>query len=200
MAGTVRPATTSDIAELARVLGSAFADDPVFAWLLPDPTTRAERLATMFGTMVRHQFLASVDVAFDDSGTMVGVAGWAPPGDWAPSALTQLRMLPGLVRAMRGRTFVSARVAERMARHHPGDPHWYLAFVGTLPTARGRGYGHALLAPRLAHCDAVACPSYLESSKPENIPYYQRFGYEVEGELDITDGGPPVWPMWREPG
>ncbi|WP_216894146.1 GNAT family N-acetyltransferase [Nocardia alni] len=199
MAGTVRPATTSDIAELARVLGSAFADDPVFAWLLPDSTTRVRRLTTMFGTMARHQFLDTVDVVFDDAGVMVGAAGWAPPGRWAPSGLTQLRMAPALARALRGRTLVSARVADRMAQHHPDDPHWYLAFVGTLPTARGRGYGQALLAPRLAHCDAVASPAYLESSKPDNIPYYQRFGYEVQSELDITDGGPPLWPMWRAP-
>lgn len=198
---TVRRATRHDVPELARVLGLAFADDPVFSWLLPDPATRAQRTAHMFAAMARHQFLAfdGVDVVLDDTGAIVGAAGWAPPRAWAPSGLAQLRAIPGLVRAFRSRLRVAAQVAERMARHHPADPAWYLAFVGTLPTARGRGFGHALLAPRLEHCDEHAAPSYLESSKAENVPYYERFGYRTTDELDVTDGGPPLWPMWRTP-
>ncbi|MGF6883509.1 GNAT superfamily N-acetyltransferase [Nocardia sp. GAS34] len=197
----VRAATRSDVPELARVLGLAFADDPVIGWLIPDPTTRAERAARLFAAQVRHQFLAAgaVDVAIDDAGAMAGVAVWAPPGIWTPSAWTQLRMLPGLWRGFRGGLATAARLADRMARHHPTEPHWYLAFLGTLPTARGRGFGHALLAPRLEYCDEVGAASYLESSKPENVPYYERFGYESDGELDLTEGGPPMWPMWRAP-
>lgn len=197
----MRTATRSDVPELARVLGLAFADDPIIGWLIPDPATRAERAAQLFAAQVRHQFLAAgaVDVTFDDAGAMAGVAIWAPPGDWTPSAWTQLRMVPGLWRGFRGRLATAARLADRMARHHPTEPHWYLAFVGTLPTSRGRGFGHALLAPRLKYCDEVGTASYLESSKPENVPYYERFGYEADGELDLAEGGPPMWPMWRAP-
>ena len=136
----------------------------------------------------------------DDQGAIAGAAVWAPPdGDSTPSALAQLRMVPGLFRAFRGRLQVAAQLAEGMARHHPTEPHWYLAFIGTLPTARGRGFGQALLSKRLTHCDEVGAASYLESSKPENVPYYERFGYQADGELDLTGGGPPMWPMWRNP-
>jgi ribosomal protein S18 acetylase RimI-like enzyme len=198
---SVRPATASDVPELARVLGAAFADDPIIGWLIPAERTRARRAAHMFAAMVRHQFLPAggVDAAFDETGRMLGAAVWAPPGAGQTSALPQLRMLPGIVRAFRGRTRAGGEMAERMAEHHPTEPHWYLAFIGTHPDARGRGFGHALLAPRLAHCDRTACPSYLESSKEQNIAYYERFGYDLTGELDLTDGGPPMWPMWRTP-
>ena len=43
----VRPARKADVRELARVLGRAFQEDPVMAWILPDATARAERLPTM---------------------------------------------------------------------------------------------------------------------------------------------------------
>lgn len=202
MQGIVRAATRSDIPELARVLGLAFADDPIIGWLIPGAETRAERAAVMFATMVRRQFLAlgAVDVVVDDAGAIAGAAVWAPSGgDSTPSALAQLRMMPGLFRAFRGKLQVAARLAEGMARHHPTEPHWYLAFIGTLPAARGRGFGQALLSERLTHCDEVGAASYLESSKPENVPYYERFGYRADGELDLTGGGPPMWPMWRDP-
>ena len=31
---------------------------------------------------------------------------------------------------------------------------------------------------RLDRCDAEHAPAYLESSKPDNVPYYLRFGFE----------------------
>ena len=49
---------------------------------------------------------------------------------------------------------------------------------------------------RLDRCDAEHAPAYLESSKPDNVPYYQRFGFEITGEI-TPPGGPTLIPMWR---
>ena len=35
-------------------------------------------------------------------------------------------------------------------------------------------------------------------SKPENLPYYEGFGFGVSGRIDLPDG-PALWPMWRDP-
>ncbi|NNH68876.1 GNAT family N-acetyltransferase [Nocardia uniformis] len=198
---TVRPALTSDIPELGRVLGIAFADDPVMTWSIPDATSRPRRAAIAFATLTRLQFIqhGGVEVAEDDTGAIVGAAVWAPPGQWHTSNATILRAMPHLVRAFGLRTPRAARMSDRMAAAHPRDPHWYLAFIGTLPTARGRGYGRALMSSRLDRCDAEGVPAYLESSKPDNVPYYERFGFEKTGDLDVTKGGPLMWPMWRTP-
>ncbi|MBF6180753.1 GNAT family N-acetyltransferase [Nocardia otitidiscaviarum] len=198
---TVRPATDSDIPELARVLGIAFLDDPVATYFVPDAGVRADRMALMYATLTRTHFLryGGVDVVEDDAGTIVGAAVWAPPGHWHASTAATLRAAPNMIRAFRGRIRLAGRMAERMADVHPREPHWYLAFIGTLPTARGRGYGQALLNSRLDRCDAEGVPAYLESSKAENVPYYERFGFVQTAEHDFTDGGPLVWSMWREP-
>ena len=53
------------------------------------------------------------------------------------------------------------------------------------------------MAPILARCDDERLPAYLESSKEQNIPFYERHGFRVQQELEIA-GGPTLWAMVRE--
>ncbi len=185
---------------MARVLGRAFHDDPVITWLQPDPERRTAALPGLFGALARHHFLPGrgVEVATSDDG-IGGVALWDPPGRWQQSPREQIAMLPAVLRAVRGRLAVSRIVTDLMKENHPEEPHWYLAVLGSDPTVRGTGFGRALMQSRLQRCDAEFAPAYLESSNPDNVPYYERFGFEVTGEIVVPDGGPTLWPMWRRP-
>jgi predicted N-acetyltransferase YhbS len=71
--------------------------------------------------------------------------------------------------------------------------------IGSDPTVRGKGFGQALMRSRLDRVDAEHAPAYLESTKHENVPYYQRFGFTVTREIVLSNGGPTMWAMWREP-
>jgi GNAT superfamily N-acetyltransferase len=200
----VRPARKGDVRELARTLARAFYDDPVTAWLVPEEKARTAKLARLFATMTRHHHMArgGVEVAGapDKPDGAIGAAAlWDPPDQWQETQRAQLAMTPTFIRvfglnSMRGRT-----LQETMKRAHPEEPHWYLAVIGSDPTVRGQGFGQALMRSRLDRCDAEHCPAYLESSKPENLPYYMRFGFTVTGEIRMPNGGPTLWPMWREP-
>jgi GNAT superfamily N-acetyltransferase len=195
-----RPARKADIAKLSRVLGRAFFDDPVTAWMLPDEKARPTRLPRLFATLTRHHHLAGggVEVACDGPG--IGAAAlWDPPNRWKQSARAQLAMLPSVLRTFGYRAVAARDVIELMNRHHPEEPHWYLAVIGSDTTVRGKGFGQALMRSRLDRVDAEHAPAYLDSSKAENVPYYQRFGFEVTGEVVVPDGGPTLWPMWRKP-
>jgi GNAT superfamily N-acetyltransferase len=200
VAPQARPARKADIRELSRTLARAFFDDPVMIWLLPDAEARTAQLNRLFATMTRHHHLArgGVEVACDGPG--VGAAAlWDPPNQWRETRLAELAMTPTFIgvfglRSMRGRA-----VQEAMKRAHPEEPHWYLAVIGSDPTVRGHGFGQALMRSRLDRCDAEYCPAYLESSKPENVPYYERFGFTVTREIELPDDGPTLWAMWRHP-
>jgi ribosomal protein S18 acetylase RimI-like enzyme len=196
----VAPARKADVRELSRTLGRAFYDDPVMIWMLPDATARAQGLPRMFATMTRHHFLRGGGAEVASRQSTIGAAAlWDPPGAWKESRLEELLMMPGFIWAFRSRASVGEEVAETMKRVHPQEPHWYLAVIGSAPTVRGSGFGQALMHSRLDRVDAEHAPAYLESTKPDNIPYYQRFGFDVTGEIVLPNGGPTMWPMWRNP-
>jgi len=198
---TVRAARKGDVTELSGTLARAFSDDPVMTWILPTARSRSRRLRPMFATMTRHHFLAGggVEVAVLDGKTILGATLWDPPGQWKQSAREERRMVPGFTWAFRLRAPVVEKVLQMLKQNHPEEPHWYLGFIGSDPTIRGTGFGHALMRSGLDRCDAEHAPAYLESSNRENVPYYQRFGFEVMGQLKIPGGGPTMWPMWRDP-
>jgi GNAT superfamily N-acetyltransferase len=195
-----RPARKADIPALARVLDRAFYDDPVITWMLPDEKTRPARLRRLFASLTRHHHFAGggVEVACDGPG-IAAAALWDPPNRWKHSPREQVAMLPSIFRAFGYRAAAARYVIELMKRRHPEEPHWYLAVIGSDINARGRGFGQALMHSRLDRCDAEHCPAYLESSKLDNVPYYERFGFTVIGELMLPNGGPTLWPMWRAP-
>jgi GNAT superfamily N-acetyltransferase len=196
----VRPPRKTEVRSLGRTLGRAFYDDPVMRWMLPADGRRAKGLPRIFAAMTRHHFLAGggVEVALR-SGEIGAAALWDPPGSWKQTPREEFKMMPSFLLAMGARTARGRQLAELMKKQHPEEPHWYLAVIGSDPSVRGGGFGQALMRSRLDRVDAEHAPAYLESSKSDNIAYYERFGFEVTGEITLPDGGPPMWPMWRQP-
>jgi len=200
MAPQVRPARKDDVRELSRTLARAFYDDPVMIWLLPDEQPRTGQLYRLFATMTRHHHLARGGVELGCDGPGIGAAAlWDPPNEWEETRWAQLAMTPTFIRVFGARSMRGRAVQELMKREHPEEPHWYLGVIGSDPSVRGKGFGQALMRSRLDRVDAEHAPAYLESTKPENLPYYQRFGFEVTGEIVLPDEGPTMWPMWRQP-
>jgi GNAT superfamily N-acetyltransferase len=198
-----RPAQKADISELSHALGRAFYDDPVSEWIMPEGRTRAANLRRFFATVTRHHHFAGGGVEVASDGSTIGAAAlWDPPGRWKQSSREQLMMLPSFILGFGFRLSVGRKLGDllnRMKQQHPEEPHWYLAVIGSDTSVRGKGYGQALMNSRLDRVDAEHAPAYLESSKAENVPYYQRFGFEVTGEIVLPNGGPTLWPMWRAP-
>jgi ribosomal protein S18 acetylase RimI-like enzyme len=195
----VRCAQKSDVRALSTTLGRAFYEDPIMKWMLPNDRQRAKGLPRMFAAMTRHHFLAGGGCEIAQHGSIGAAALWDPPGRWNQSGLLELRMMPSFIWAFGRRAPAARQVGELMKKTHPEEPHWYLAVIGSDPTVRGGGFGQALMRSRLDRCDAEHAPAYLESSNPDNVPYYTRFGFELTGEIKLPDGGPSMWPMWRSP-
>lgn len=196
----VRPPNKADVKRLAAVLGRAFHDDPVMSWILSDDARRAKALPRLFSAITRHHFLAGGGAELAVRGGEIGAAAlWDGPGRWKQTPREELRMLPTMVLAFGRDMRRGQQVVELMKAHHPEEPHWYLAVIGSDPTVRGGGFGHSLMRSRLERVDAEHAPAYLESSNPDNVPYYMRFGFEVTGEIVLPNGGPTLTPMWRAP-
>lgn len=50
----------------------------------------------------------------------------------------------------------------------------------------------------LQQCDRDRFSADLESSKPENIPFYERHGFELLDQIQVGTS-PPIFPMLRQP-
>jgi GNAT superfamily N-acetyltransferase len=193
-----RPATRADIGTLSKTLGRAFFDDPVMSWMLPDADLRRRKLHRLFGSLTRHHHFALGGVEVAPHADGIGAASlWDPPGEWKTTRAEELRAMPGLFLAFGRSLRRGLEVEELMKKAHPEEPHWYLAVIGSDPDVRGKGFGQVLMRSRLDRCDAEHAPAYLESSNPVNVPYYQRFGFEITGEITLPNGGPKLIPMWR---
>ncbi|MFJ7262839.1 GNAT family N-acetyltransferase [Streptomyces globosus] len=199
----IRRARPDEARTVAGLLALAFADDPVMAWMVPGGgPDQMRRIALYFRLAQRQQRPreGAVRVAATQDGRLLAAALWSGPGRWRAPAVREWAAMPRYVRVFGPRGLGrAAEVQECLHRAHPEEPHWYLPTVGTDPHARGAGVGSALVREQLAHCDRLGEAAYLESSKASNVPFYERFGFRVAGEIRLPDGGPVLWPMWRDP-
>ena len=195
--GEVRRAKPEEYRPLAAALARAFFDDPVTSWVCRPDRLRPRTLQRFFGARVRQ--LGKHGEIWTTDG-LTGAAVWAPPERWKTTAGEDVEL---------ARCLLHPRLAWRLpmvtygllgmeGKHPQQPPHWYLAILGTDPSAQGQGLGSAMLGPVLEECDRDGVPAYLESSKERNIDFYGRHGFRVTDELQLPRG-PRIWPMWRDP-
>jgi len=179
------------------MLARAFLDDPVARWACRPEALRPTMLERFHATRLE-QLLAHEEVW--TTGELASAALWAPPKRWKLTPSQDAALARGLLhpRLIVRLPLIVPGLLAIQRRHPSSPPHWYLAVLGTDPSAQGQGLGSAALAPVLEQCDADRVAAYLESSKERNIDFYARHGFRVTGELRLPRG-PVVWPMWREP-
>jgi ribosomal protein S18 acetylase RimI-like enzyme len=191
----VYKASPGDVSRIAATLGRAFFDDPVFRWASPDPDRRRALLPAFFA------LFAETLQRYDEihvTGLGTGAALWVPPGG-APVPDDLAAEFGRSVLAMSGtdaeRLF---EISELIEAHHPPGSYYLLQFIGVEPAGQGRGLGSQLLAHMLERCDREGVRAYLDATSEDNKRFYERHGFRASGEY-APAGGPPVWPMWREP-
>ncbi|HSJ18013.1 MAG TPA: GNAT family N-acetyltransferase [Solirubrobacterales bacterium] len=128
-------------------------------------------------------------------GTLVGVTGVAPPGTCQPTGRQRLRMLPTM--AMLGPRTASrvVRWVSTWAERDPDEPHVHLGPLAVDAPVQGQGIGSAIMREHCRRLDEAGEVGYLETDKPDNVRFYERFGYEVVGEQAVI--GVPNWFMRR---
>ncbi len=196
---TVRPAAAADRAAVSGVLAHAFVADPALAYVFPDASRRADRLAHFFDLITATEAdPALTDLALGPDGAPVAAAIWRAPGTWKTPASTMFAHAWPMLRTFGTALPRALALQAALEAHHPATPHWYLEFAGCVPTLHGRGYGGAAIRARLAHCDAGGHAAALETAKESNLALYRSLGFEVTDSFTVPRG-PMFWSMWREP-
>ena len=197
IAADIRKATAADRPKLTAAMARAFDDDPIANWFAAQDKRRSRRIYDFMD--VAYQITAPGGELYTTD-NLEGGAYWSPPGKWKMGILQQLRLLPAVVRTASVRRVPAVMGGlNAVEKKHPHEPHYYLLAVGVEPELQGRSIGTQLMRPILERCDREGIPAYLESSKEQNVPLYERNGFKVTEEMVVPNGGPKIWLMWRDP-
>lgn len=196
---SIEPLSVDAVPAAGVMLARAFVDDPFFAYMDPDPTTRFDRVRWYLQAHTHACVL--LGSAYVTAGDIRGIALWIPRGQaYGP----EIERASGL--ADRPAVFgpeVEARMAA-LGRAFSGavhevapEPHHYLSILGVDPDHQGQGIGGALLRPMLQRADHEGAVCYLETTRPQNVPFYERHGF-VAGTKRHAESI-QFWPFRRDP-
>jgi GNAT superfamily N-acetyltransferase len=193
-----RIATEADHDAVVATIAAAFDDDPLWAWMFPDPRQRSRQQATMFGFYVESALPNSSVLMVDDRASAAVV--YTPPGKPELSEEIEAKVEPFVIDELGAEAPARLETLERFEAATPDHtPFYYVSLLGTHPDARGKGLGMGLLDEICARADAEGRPVYLESSNPLNTPRYERRGFRRHTDFWTPGQEHVVTTMWREP-
>jgi GNAT superfamily N-acetyltransferase len=221
----VRTAISADFPGVADAMSSAFFDNPITLWHVPDESRRLDVMRDFFTVLLENVYarfgLVYTNVGEAASGALL----------IGHEAQQDRRRVPGLP-LLECRTCNRPRARSRLPRdmivppdtsaeldrasavvfgdfprtfelfdlfnaHHPQEPHYYLQFIGVRPRCQGTGIGSALLRVIIDRCDLEGVAAYLEADERSKL-LYAKHGFEAFAEIRLPEG-PSFWPMWRAP-
>jgi GNAT superfamily N-acetyltransferase len=191
----VRRAAPDELGSVTALLSEAFMHAELAAWLVPSLNERDKIYPAYFGLQVEHAgSYGTVEVTDDLCGAALWYVRDGSPVPEFPDHAARLAEITGR-HAPRFAALESA-----LAAHHPDTvSHHHLALLGVQPECQKSGYGTRLLNHHHAELDATGMPSYLEATGARTRQIYARRGYRPRPLYTAGFGGPPLFPMWREP-
>lgn len=192
---TVRNLSIGEHAIIGDIIADSFADDPVALWVFGGQSGIKHYITKI---AKKHYLQKGSGYVMDDES---GGALWLPPG--IKKKLPLIKSIDIALPMIKHGGFKSIPrglfVDNALCHVKPDTPHYFLFAIGTRSTKQGKGIGGKLMEAGLEQVDLAGMPTYLESSKEANIPFYRRYGFEVIERFVPTKGCPPLWLMWREP-
>jgi ribosomal protein S18 acetylase RimI-like enzyme len=179
---TIGPLPADQDATAVSLLARAFVADPLHEVTFGPGAIRGNEgffrvaLASMKGTKV---------AAFEN-GRLLGVAHWVLSPRCQYPMLEQALTLPRMIAAVGLRPALKVVVwLSAWAKHDPSEPHAHLGPIAVEPDAQGRGIGSRLMELYCRDLDQAGVAGFLETDKPRNLRFYERFGFVITSTRTI---------------
>ncbi|UCF07871.1 MAG: GNAT family N-acetyltransferase [Thermoplasmata archaeon] len=192
---TIVPLQPDEIDEAADLLSKAFINTP-FTGKIMGGNTEKHRKQLKMGFKTTLEKKPGTKIAAKDREKMVGVMHMVKWPDCQNSIPRGLEMLPALIVA-RGPILRLKKARKVWGIHDFKKPHWHIDPIGVLPERQGQCIGKKLMEYYCKQVDSQNMPAYHETDQPQNVRFYEKFGYKVvetEPIFGITN-----WFLWREP-
>lgn len=179
---------------------TAFKDDDLYKYIVPDGNRRMEFLRNFFAFRIRYGMkFGEVQTT---SARCEGVAIWIPfqnrkmtiPRILRSGGLSVMRAIDA---GTRRKLAAIQNFAER-TRKEILKPHWHLSPLAVHPDHQGKGVASVLIRSMLERLDKEQSACLLETQTERNVAMYERFGFKVMHKELIPGSGVHHWVMWRE--
>ena len=193
---------SSEIDRASEILARAFDEDPMFRYITPE-AEQARVNALKWYCKIGLSNCYSYKHIYTTAGDLKGVAAWIPPGKsemniW--QVLSMLFALPWKVGWHRlGRCLSLFSTLIERESNEMTEPHWTLSLLGVAPRDRGQGIGSLLLQPVFEQADREGMSCYLATFTEQAVRFYQKHGFVVLWQGELSGGSPCIWTMKREP-
>lgn len=177
--------TKNDLKKASLVLGNAFYDYPIFAYVLPDARERERTISTLMRFLLNCGLLHGEVVA--PSKDLEGVSIWYKSDelDFPFRSLIRagfFRLLFSVQTASLKRFSFLGTVKEQSRKSLMKEPYIFLDMIGVDPARQSNGHGGLMIEHGLQRCDRERLPCYLETCDERNIGYYRQYGFEETHE------------------
>ncbi|KAI9052868.1 hypothetical protein LZ554_003140 [Drepanopeziza brunnea f. sp. 'monogermtubi'] len=211
----VRVVGIAEYEQAAKCLAEAFAVDEVARYFIDTPDMNA--YSEEFKYNLHCDILRYITAAHCYKGivTTIGpdydaVALWMPPGNnmddlWTILRSGMWRLWYKLSSEGKKRFYDEFLPLLHDTKHavmgDRDDDSYYLVYLGSKPSARGKGYARKLIEHMMVIADGENRATYLESSAASNLPYYRRYGFVHHSDIELKRGPEPIklHIMVREP-
>ena len=186
----IRKLDPSQLEAASNALMMGFSTDPFQRWLMPDPTIYYINFKKWTINTCKQSFLE--EGVFGDENNY-GTAVWFPPGfdiDFADVSETY-KEIP------KDRKAEAFKMFDMMGESRVHDA-WYLEYLAVDPSKQGSGLGSLILKESLKVIDELGEAAYLESSNPQNMSLYERFGFRFLKKIQVGSS-PQINTMFRQP-
>lgn len=168
---------------ITELLCSSFYDNPSVNYLVSDGKDKTHRLRGLMGYAFEQRMrFGEVWLSEDRKACALLMFPQNKRTSWS-SVMLDLKLILAVLGL--GRINKVLRRERLIAGKHPECPMGYLWFIGVDSHFQHAERGSLLLGQLMTHLDKLQLPVYLETSVPENLPWYERFGFKVYDELDL---------------
>ncbi len=190
----VAPLGPAELDAAIATLTAAFCRDPMYHALIPDENARRPWVEFLMAGLVR---------AAGPRALLVGVDGgqsgalYATPSDGSSRFAGLLGLLGPLLHLPLDklewrRAIAVSRAVDKLL---PKEPNLHLHVVAVSDAARGRGLGALLVRHAIEAARGAGRVLHLETTNPENLPFYRKLGLVVRDEVRCFAEAPPLYTL-----